>query len=320
MTWCQRGRTDLINAMTSEVITARLFFRHDGVMTAQTFSDYLRQWRHTRRYSQLALSLQADLSQRHLSCLESGRAQPSRAMVLKLAQALALSLRETNELLEAAGFVAQFREDTWQSPALAPVKQALELMLQHHEPLPALVMNRRWELLMANEAIARLLQACQIDAGIWSRLCPDEPPNLLLLTLHPDGLGGFLENRDEVAHHVAQRVQRDGLDCPRLAPWLPSGDTLALRPPTLPVLPMKLRIGDVRLQLFTLLASVGTPQDVTTDEVRVELFFPLDEATRAWFSDPMSPALGASHPAECPSPPPHSATRPHQSTESSAAE
>ncbi|MEL0027236.1 MAG: helix-turn-helix domain-containing protein, partial [Perlucidibaca sp.] len=241
-------------------------------MSIITFPQALRSWRLARRHSQLDLALTASVSQRHLSWLESGKAMPSRQMVLQLAEALDIPLRERNDLLQSAGFAPAYGNSTLDADALAPVHAALEMMLAHHAPLPALVVDRDWRLLRFNTGISRLLQACGLDQDALARIGGD-PVNVLRLTLHPDGLGPFIVNRDEVLSHLVERTQRERLLTRREEAWLAIADLVpaspaALPPPAgrLPVLPLELRVGDTCLSLFTTLTTFGTPQDVTTDE------------------------------------------------------
>lgn len=261
-------------------------------MNARAFPHALKAWRQSRRHSQLDLALAASVSQRHLSFLESGKAAPSRQMVLQLADALELPLRECNDLLQAAGFAPAYAEPALDDAQLAPVREALTCMLEHHAPFPALVVDRDWQLLQINAGVQRLLGACELTPERLARLGDAQGRlNTLRLTLHPDGLSPFIENRDQVLAHLVSRSRRDqalslrGHSWQAIADLVPAGLATqhALPHALLPVLPLVLRIGDTRLSLFTTLTTFGTPLDVTTDELRVESFYPMDEETRAWF-------------------------------------
>lgn len=267
-------------------------------MHAQHFPQALRSWRRLKRLSQLELALDARVSQRHVSFLEAGKAAPSRHMVLQLADALGLPLRERNALLQSAGFAAVYAEQPLSASGLAPVRAALTCMLDHHAPFPALVVDRDWHLVEANTGILRLLAAFGLDAGKLACLAgSDGRLNTLRLTLHPQGLRGHIDNLAEVEAHLVARSRREsGLlqrDCSwqAIADLVPADPLLGDRPgsqspdePLLPVLPLVLRLGAHRLSLFTTLTTFGTPLDVTTDELRVESFYPMDAATRDWFT------------------------------------
>ncbi|MEQ8230651.1 MAG: helix-turn-helix transcriptional regulator [Gammaproteobacteria bacterium] len=254
------------------------------------FGALLRGWRTTRRLSQLELALASMVSQRHLSFLESGRARPSRQMVLQLAEALEVPLRERNDLLAAAGFAAHYRERTLDDAAMAPVHEALRRMLEHHEPYPAVVVDRAYDLRLANRAFDALLGLFGAPDALWQACCGDGPRNLLALTFHAAGARPFIRNFDELAPVMLARVQREalahgGTPPPALAAVL-ADETLPRHwqqampgslPP--PVLPLVLGRDAVELRLFSVISTFGTPCDVTTDEIRVEAFFPADAAS-----------------------------------------
>ena len=169
--------------------------------TAQPVGDLLREWRQRRRLSQLDLALEAEISTRHLSFVESGRAQPSREMVLHLAERLEVPLRERNVLLVAAGFAPVFRERQLSDPALASARQAIDLVLKGHEPYPALAVDRHWTMVAANAAVALLIAGADP-----SLLAP--PVNVLRLSLHPKGLSSRIANLAEWRAHLLERLRR----------------------------------------------------------------------------------------------------------------
>jgi transcriptional regulator with XRE-family HTH domain len=262
---------------------------HDS--NALAFGIALRDCRRARKLSQLDLAVDAEVSQRHLSFLESGRAQPSREMVLQLAQTLDLPLRERNHLLQAAGYVGMYAQRALTAADMQPVRTALELMLRHHEPFPAVVVDRAWNQFMANDAILRMFSALGDPDTVWRRVCGDGPRNVLKLTFHPEGLAPYIRNLAEIAPPLLARTAREALEHPAVQevldevlryPGIPtrwrSMDLHATLPP---VLPTEFQIGGLTLKLFTTLTTFGTPQDVTTDELRVEHFFPADAATDA---------------------------------------
>jgi transcriptional regulator with XRE-family HTH domain len=256
---------------------------------AETFPGLCRQWRNTRNLSQLALAETAGISQRHVSWLETGRSKPSRDMVLRLAEALDVPLRERNTLLTAAGFAPQYRESSLDEPHMAAVDHALRKVLDHHDPFPAMVIDRRWRRVMGNrgsDLMMTLAGAPPVGAGA-------EPFNLAEATLAEDGLRRFIRNADEViplfVHRLRSEAQAQG--DPAGIAYVEAlirrsnlnSDSRALAEPLLPVLPLKLSIDDIELSMFTVISTFGTPQDITTDELRIEAFYPVDEATRLFF-------------------------------------
>jgi transcriptional regulator with XRE-family HTH domain len=256
-----------------------------------SFGPLLRDARRARRLSQLDLSLHAEVSQRHLSFLESGKARPSRDMVVQLATALDLSMRERNRLLQTAGFAGIYPQRPLAATDMAPVRAALDLMLDHHAPYPAVVVDRAWNLVTANTPMQRLMTVLGDPDDRWQRVCGDGPRNLMMMTLHAEGLRPLIVNLHELAPMMLARTAREALEHPDIQPVL---DTVLAYPglprayrkidlsqASLPVVPTHLRFNGHDLRLFTMLATFGTPLDVTTDELRVELFFPADEASRA---------------------------------------
>jgi len=257
-------------------------------MSAPGFASRLRWWRRHRRMSQLDLAGRAEISQRHLSFLELDRASPSREMVLRLAAALDVPLRQQNALLLAAGFAPVWRETELAAPELAPVRSGLDYILAQQEPFPAVVVDRRWSLLEANAATARLVEF------LVGPLAPDAPVNLADALVGPDVLRPFLVNWDDVVRYFIRSVETDAAAdgtaeteamLQRLLAY-PGVDAVVSRmslEPSAPVLPMHFQKGDVSLRLFTTIATLGTPQDITLQELRIESFFPMDEATAAVF-------------------------------------
>ena len=244
----------------------------------------LRRWRQRRRLSQLDLSVAADVSTRHLSFLETGRATPSRDMVLHLADHLDVPLRERNALLLAAGYAPVYRESGLDGPAMAPTMAALRGVLAGHEPYPALLVDRRWNLVDANTAAAVLTE------GIAAHLL--EPPvNVLRASLHPDGLAPRIVNLREWRAHLLHRLRREAdlLGLPELdalhteLSGPPYGDdTDPVRPEAgVPEVAVQLRLrhGDGELTFLSLVSAFGTPVDVTLDELVLETFLPADSAT-----------------------------------------
>jgi transcriptional regulator with XRE-family HTH domain len=247
----------------------------------------LREWRGTRRMSQLELSVQAGVSARHLSFVETGRARPTREMILRLAQELDVPLRSRNELLLAGGFAPAYAERPLGGPQLATVLASLRDVLAGHEPYPAVLIDRHWTMIDANAAATRLL------AGSAPQLL--EPPvNVLRLSLHPDGMAPRITNLAEWRTHVLHRLDRQAAATadPVLHALhdeltaLPDGTPPAQsdgRSPARPdgiVVPLRFRTGDgTELSFFSITSVLGTPLDVTLSELAVESFLPADAAT-----------------------------------------
>jgi len=265
---------------------------------ANDFSHLLRERRRGHGFSQMTLAADAGLSQRHLSFLESNKARPSRAMVLQLAEALALPLRERNRWLIAAGFAPLFAERPLHSPDMASIKLALDLLLKQQEPYPAVVLDAGWNILQANAATERLLSLLSggNSAALWQRVCGEAPPNLMKLTFHPEGLRGFVKNLDELGPGLLARAIREARENEAAAavlaevlsyPGIPARWRLAeVWTPLAPVLPTRIGLGDVMLSFITMLASFGTPLDLTADNLRVEILFPADAFTEAFLRRP----------------------------------
>ena len=253
--------------------------------TAQPVGDLLREWRQRRRWSQLDLASEAEISTRHLSFLETGRSQPSRDMVLHLAERLDIPLRERNLLLVAAGFAPVFPERPLQDPALDAARKAVDLVLAGHERYPALAVDRHWQLVAANAAATRLMAGA--DAAL---LRP--PVNVLRLSLHPKGIAPRIANYHEWRAHLLARLRRQ-VDLTAdvvLTALLAELAAFPAPPGAKPARPI--RNGDqsvvVPLQLATdagVLSFVstttvfGTPLDITLSELALESFFPADAAT-----------------------------------------
>ena len=262
--------------------------------TESGFGPMLREWRRRRGASQLELALRSGVSQRHVSFLESGRARPSREMVGQLAGALDVPLRQQNALMLAAGFAPVYRERDLGAPELGVVRQAINHMLKQQEPYPALVVDRLWNLIDANGAANRLT-AFLLD-GVPGAAKQTGRPNILRSILSRDLLRTRIDNWEDVARHLVRatyaEILADGGDEDALR-FI--DDVMALpdvprawrhqrfdETPT-PVLTVDFRKGDTKLRLFTTIATLGTPQDVTLQEFRVEFFFPADEATERFF-------------------------------------
>ena len=259
-------------------------YRRAMMGTATAVGDHLRDWRQRRRMSQLDLALEAEISTRHLSFVETGRAQPSRDMLLRLADQLEIPLRERNVILVAGGFAPVFPQRSLDDPALAAARRTVDLILTGHEPHPALAVDRQWNLVSANRMVAPLLAG--IDADL---LTP--PLNVIRLSLHPRGLARRTANFHEWRVHILERLRReveltadqglaDLLTEVRAYP-IPDG-----QPPRKPsdefagvAIPFQLKTDDGVLSFLSTTTVFGTPVDVTLSELTLETFFPADAAT-----------------------------------------
>jgi transcriptional regulator with XRE-family HTH domain len=250
----------------------------------RTVGDLLREWRRHRRLSQLDLATGAEISTRHLSFVESGRAQPSRDMILHLAEYLDIPLRERNALLVAAGFAPAFRERALADPALDVARATIELLLKGLEPYPALAVDRHWNLVASNQATLRLLSGLSEE---WLRA----PINVLRLSLHPAGLAPRIRNLPIWRAHLLDRLRRqiDASQDPLLVELLrelqgyPAPTDEATHGGTVPnnaiAVPMELELDGELLSMLSTTTVFGTPTDITLAELALEAFVPADQAT-----------------------------------------
>jgi transcriptional regulator with XRE-family HTH domain len=266
----------------------------------------LRDWRARRGVSQLALALEMDVSQRHLSFIEAGRARPSREMVLRIATTLDLPLRARNDLLAAAGFAAVFPERPLDAADMTMVRDALDRILRHQEPYPAMVLDRHWNIIMRNAANARVVDRL-VDTDAFAARAADGKLNFLRVMFAADGIRPHVINWSAVGSGLIARLRREAAANPGSpsealleelgplapAPPLPPGDEHAL--PT--AAPLELNIGGTVLRLVNMLTTFGTPQDVSVQELRIEMSFPADKETdaslRGWEQSPAPSAHGA---------------------------
>ena len=252
--------------------------------TNRTVGELLRDWRERRHLSQLDLSLQAEISARHLSFVETGRSRPSREMVLHLAEHLDVPLRERNALLVAAGYAPMYRQTAIDAPEMAPVREALDKVLSGHEPYPAVVVDRNWTLVAANRSISVFTE----------EVAPEllEPPaNVLRASLHPEGLAPRVLNLAEFSSHLLARLRRqvvltgdDALGALyaelRSYPGVCRDHSGAeLEGPGAVFVPLRIRAGGSELAFFSTIATFGTALDITLAELAIESFFPADPHT-----------------------------------------
>ncbi|MER6582732.1 helix-turn-helix transcriptional regulator [Nonomuraea sp. NPDC001023] len=253
----------------------------------RTVGDMLRQWRHRRRLSQLDLAIAADVSARHVSLVETGKSNPSAEMILRLADQLDVPLRERNRLLLAAGFAPRYAEHPLTGDALGTAGEAVARVLRAHEPYPAVVLDRRWNIVMSNRAVDAFL----VDVA------PDllrPPVNIVRLGLERRGLAPRIVNLAEVRAVLRARISRQLAVAPDaelhaiyeelLAPGSTPGLEEAGRPvePEVTV-PMIFRFGTAELRLFSTTTTFGTPMDITLDEISIESYYPADAETAAYF-------------------------------------
>lgn len=250
--------------------------------TRSGVGELLKAWRGKRRLSQFDLSLLADVSTRHLSYVETGRSKPSRAFVLHLSEHLDVPLRGRNELLVAAGYAPLYGETDMDAPEMAEVRQALDLVLEHHDPFPAIVVDRTWNLVLANAGAALLMD--DLDPGLLVG-----QPNVMRLSLHPDGFGRRILDFEVFSGHLLSRLRRqvaltgdellqDLYDELVSYPGVSAVEPWTRHPGV--VLPVQLTSSRGVLSFLTTLATFGTAADVTVSELSVECFFPADAATR----------------------------------------
>jgi transcriptional regulator with XRE-family HTH domain len=258
----------------------------------------VRDWRIRRRRSQMDLALDVGVSPRHLSFVETGRSRPSPELVLALADRLEVPLRERNVLLLSAGYAPRYPETSLDAAAMARVRAALQRLLDSHDPYPGVVIDRVWNVVLANEAAVLLAQ------GLPDHLV-NPTMNVFRVCLHPDGLASRILNFDEFSFYLLAQLYRSAVltgdaELQRLADEVSQypnvaglGDwrkTAASEDPTL-LVPLRLDVGGSELSLFTTLTTFGTPQDITLAELAVELFFPADEETDALLRGVREPAL-----------------------------
>jgi transcriptional regulator with XRE-family HTH domain len=255
------------------------------------FGSILSEWRAVRGLSQLALALLTGISQRHISFVESGRAQPSRDIIFRLAEALDLPLRARNDLFLTAGYAPAYPERRLDLEEMRAAREALELILSHHEPYPAVVMDASWAIVMQNAAASRIIARC-VEPDALRQLAADGRLNFMQLMFSPNGLRPHVLNWTQTRAALLKRLRRDstaGSDALRRqfdkdAP-APRDDIALGHELTDPVLSLELRVGDKRLRLFNMFTTFGTPQDILLQELRIDMSFPGDEATKRFLNE-----------------------------------
>jgi transcriptional regulator with XRE-family HTH domain len=273
--------------------------KHDHA--ARPLGDLLRTWRDARGLSQLALSLEAGISQRQISFIESGRSVPSRETLGILAQALDVPLRERNALFLAAGYAPMFSDSPWGENEMDVVLHAVDCMLKQHEPFPAFALDRYWNVLATNDAAPRVFGQF-VDLAAWPK-----PRNLLRMMFDPRGMRPFVEGWDDVAASLLERVRREALGFPidpktqALLDELRAAQGDAQRPSALndtpgvdlPVVPIRLRLDGEVFSYFSMITTVAAPRGVAAQELRLECMFPADDATRKAHLQRFAPPMQA---------------------------
>ncbi|MEH1098262.1 helix-turn-helix domain-containing protein [Micromonospora sp. CPCC 205561] len=255
------------------------------LMIVYTVGELLRQWRQRRGLSQLDLSIAADVSARHVSLVETGRSKPSVEMILRLADQLHVPLRDRNRLLLAAGFAPRYTERPLDDPALSAALDAVRRVLRAHEPYPALVFDRRWNIVMTNRAVD----------PFFARVAPDllrPPVNLVRLGLDPRGLAPMVVNLADVRAVFRSRISRQlatAADAELTALYEElldpgPGEAVGQRVDADVVIPMILRVDGRELRLFSTVTTFGTPMDIAVEEIAIESYYPADPESAAYFT------------------------------------
>ncbi|GID28749.1 helix-turn-helix domain-containing protein [Paractinoplanes brasiliensis] len=255
-------------------------------MIVYTVGELLRQWRQRRGLSQLDLAIAADVSARHVSLVETGRSKPSAGMILRLADQLHVPLRDRNRLLLAGGFAPRYAERPLGDNALAAVHDVIHRVLRAHEPYPAVVFDRRWNIVMTNRAVD----------PFFAQVAPEllrPPVNLIRLGLDPRGFARMVVNLADVRAVFRSRISRQLAAAPDpgltalyeelLTPEPENASSQLIEPDV--VIPMILRVGGRELRLFSTITTFGTPMDITLDEIAIESYYPADTESAAFFTD-----------------------------------
>jgi transcriptional regulator with XRE-family HTH domain len=257
------------------------------------FGVRLSEWRTRRRESQLGLAISANISQRHLSFVESGRSRPSRDMVVRLCDALDIPLRARNELLISAGYAALYPERALDVAEMQSVREALMRIVNHHEPYPAFVVDREWRVILSNDSATQLFSVC-MDTATLQSLSPDGTLNFMRLMFEPAQMRPRIQNWPMVGPRLLARLRREAqgdLRSPSAMLLKELGPLANCSLPDdqdridLPALPLELSIRGATLRLFNTITTFGTPQDVGLQELRIEMSYPMDPPTRAFLAD-----------------------------------
>jgi transcriptional regulator with XRE-family HTH domain len=271
--------------------------RRQRPIPADHFGTRLSEWRTRRRESQLDLAMSANISQRHLSFVESGRTLPSRDMVVRLCEALDIPLRARNELLVTAGYAALYPERSLDIFEMEGVRQALDRIISHHEPYPAFVVDHGWRVIMSNDSATRLVSMCLDQATIQS-LSPDGHLNFMRMMFEPTQMRPRIRNWQLVGPRLLTRLRNEARGDPQspsaalMKELGPSADC-SLSPDDhdhleLPTVPLELSVDGSILKLFNTITTFGTPQDVGLQELRIEMSFPMDSESRTLLTETLA--------------------------------
>lgn len=243
------------------------------------FPNTLRTWRRARRFSQLELAMEANVSSRHISFLETGRSRPSPEMIARLGDALELPLDARNQMLTHAGFAARYPEREWNDAEMAPIRTAIEHTLSSHAPYPAIAIDRLWTIVKANDPAKALFALLGVSEG-----------DSILQVMRQPTTPEMIENWPDVARHTASRLRTESAamggvrEFDEVSAFLQTVEASGTRPATSsklgPVVPTIFNVGGMRLALFATIAQFGTPEDLLLDDLKIELYFPADEESR----------------------------------------
>jgi transcriptional regulator with XRE-family HTH domain len=262
-------------------------------LAADHFGVRLSEWRMRRRESQLDLAIAAEISQRHLSFVETGRTLPSRDMVVRLCDALDIPLRARNELLSSAGYAALYPERSLDILEMTSVRDALSRIVGHHEPYPAFVVDREWRVVLSNGSAARLVSAC-LDQEMLQSLSQDGALNFMRMMFEPLQMRPRVRNWPSVAPRLLARLRNEARGDPQspsaallkeLGPQAEADRSSEAPPVELPIVPLELDVEGATLRLFNTITTFGTPQDVGLQELRIEMSYPMDTATRTFLTE-----------------------------------
>ncbi len=271
--------------------------RRQRPMPADHFGARLSEWRARRRESQLDLAISANISQRHLSFVESGRTLPSRDMIVRLCDALDIPLRARNELLVAAGYAAFYPERSLDIFEMEGVREALNRIVIHHEPYPAFVVDRGWRVIMSNDSATRLVSMCLDEATIRS-LSPDGRLNFMRMMFERSQMRPRIRNWQLIGPRLLTRLRNEARGDPRspsaalLKELGPAADS-SVSPEDqdhleVPTVPLELLVDGSTLRLFNTITTFGTPQDVGLQELRIEMSFPMDQRSRIFLAETLA--------------------------------
>ena len=261
---------------------------------SSSFIQTLKHWRKLRKFSQLELAYEAEISQKHISWLETGKSQPSREMVVKLSNALKVPIRERNHLLKTAGFAGIYTQNPLSAEVMQPVNQVLQTILEHHQLYPTFVLDRLWNIKMQNTAADALFQIAGGAEMLWQAVGDKGDRNIALLTVHPNGIRNYIKNWDAIKGPFLLRLKSEAFESDdqdvinfyhELAQHVDLESAQILDNMLMPVLPLEIVLGEISLSMFSVISTFGTAQDITANELRIETLYPSDESTMKFFQN-----------------------------------